>query len=124
MQVGKSAQSFPRVSVCLVFCGEAGSVPKDAQGPQLLHHKSPRFVSRQLTDNELEAGRNLNVQLRSELGYRDAVLTISGASMISSGSGSGNTVFYDAQSREDLASTPSPITTLPQGMSSTSRSGV
>ena len=75
------------------------------------------FVGRQLTDSELEAGRNL----RSELGYREAVRPVSGLSMMSSGSG--NTVFYDAQSREDLASTPSPVPPLAQGTASAGRNG-
>jgi hypothetical protein len=78
------------------------------------------FVGRQLTDSELEAGRNL----RSDLGYREAARPLSGVSMMSSGSArSGNTVFYDAQSREDLASTPSPVAPLPQGAASTGRNG-
>jgi len=81
------------------------------------------FAGRQLTD-VLEAGRSHDIQLRSEPSYRDAIHLISGVSIIDSGSARlGNTVFYDAQSREDLASTPSsPVPQLPQGMS-TGRSG-
>lgn len=85
---------------------------------------SPSLVGRQLTDNELEAGRNLNTQLRSEMGYRHGARPISGVSALSSASArSGNTVFYDAQSREDLSSTPPPVPPLPQGTASTGRSG-
>jgi len=85
---------------------------------------SPSLIGRQLTDNELEAGRSLNVQLRSETGHRHGVRPISGESALSSASArSGNTVFYDAQSREDLSSTPSPVPPLLQGAASTGRSG-
>ena len=84
------------------------------------------LLARQLTDNELEAGRSLNAQMRTEMGYRDGARPVSGASGLSTGSGrSGNTVFYDAQSREDVASTstPPPVPPLPQGTTSTGRSG-
>jgi len=85
---------------------------------------SPSLVGRQLTDNELEAGRSLNTQLRSEMGYRHGARPISGESALSLASArSGNTVFYDAPSREDLSSTPSPVPPLPQGTASTGRSG-
>jgi hypothetical protein len=99
--------------------------PKRRSGTPTTPSQKSSFVGRQLTDGELEAGRNLNVQLRSDLGYRDAVRPLSGVSMMSSGSArSGNTIFYDAQSREDLASMPSsPVPPLPQGMASTGRSG-
>ena len=128
VQVGKSAQSSPGsawaegIGVPSVL-RRSWLSPKRRSGTPTTPSQKSSFVSRHLTDNELEAGRSLNVQLRSELGYRDAVRPISGVSMMSSGSGSGNTVFYDAQSREDLASTPSPVTSLPQGIASTSRSG-
>jgi hypothetical protein len=96
--------------------------PRRRSGTPTTPSQKSSFLGRQLTDSELEAGRSLNVQLRSDLGYRDAVRPVSSASMMSSGSArSGNTVFYDAQSREDLASTPS--SPLPQGMASASRSG-
>jgi hypothetical protein len=93
---------------------------------RVLTTSSPKssFVEPQLTDGELEAGRNLNVQRRSDLGYRDPVHAILGVSVMSSGSArSGNTIFYDAQFRGDLASTPSPVPALPEGMASTGRSG-
>jgi hypothetical protein len=94
--------------------------PKRRSGTPTTASPKSSFFGRQLTDSELEAGRNL----RSELGYRDAARPLSGVSMMSSGSArSGNTVFYDAQSREDLASTPSPVLPLPQGAASTSRNG-
>jgi hypothetical protein len=87
--------------------------------------KSTSFLGRPLTDNEVEAGRSHNAQLRTEMGYREGVRPISGISAFSSGSArSGNTVFYDAPSRENLSSTPSPpVPSLPQGTGSTSRSG-
>ncbi|KAI0261169.1 hypothetical protein BC834DRAFT_972946 [Gloeopeniophorella convolvens] len=82
------------------------------------------FASRPLTDNELEAGRSLT-PLRTEMGYRDGLRPISGVSGLSTGSGrSGNTVFFDAQSGEDLAQSPPPVPPLPQGTASTGRSGV
>src|SRR5579863_2754486 len=74
--------------------------------------------------NEQEAGRSLNAQLRSEMGYHYGARPISGVSALSSASArSGNTVFYDAQSREDLSPTPSPVPPLPQGTASTGCSG-
>jgi len=80
------------------------------------------FAGRQLTD-VLEAGRSHDIQLRSEPSYRDAIHLISGVSIIDSGSARlGNTVFYDAQSREDLASMQSPVPPLPH-MASTGRNG-
>ena len=91
--------------------------PKRRSGTPTTASPKSSFVGRQLTDSELEAGRNL----RSDLGYREAVRPISGLSMMSSGSG--NTVFYDAQSREDVASTPSPVPPLVQGTASTGRNG-
>ena len=82
------------------------------------------LLARQLTDNELEAGRSLNAQLRAEMGYRDGARPVSGASGLSTGSArSGNTVFYDAQSHEDGSFTPPPVPPLPQGTASTGRSG-
>jgi len=78
---------------------------------------SPFLVGKQLTDNELEAGRILNSQLRSEMGYRH------GARPSSASTRSGNTVFYDAQSCEDMSSTPSPIPPPPQATTSTGHSG-
>ncbi|KAN0124148.1 hypothetical protein V8E53_015846 [Lactarius tabidus] len=90
--------------------------------PTTLSTKSS-LLTRGLTDNELEAGRSLNAQLRTEMGYRDGARPISGASGLSTGSArSGNTLFYDAQSREDVA-TPPPVPPLPQGTTSTGRSG-
>lgn len=81
------------------------------------------LLARQLTDNELEAGRSLNAQLRGEMGFRDDARPVSGVSGLSTGSArSGNTVFYDAQSREDMSFTP-PVPPLPQGTASTGRSG-
>jgi hypothetical protein len=75
-----------------------------------------------LTDNELEAGQSLNAPLRPEMGYRDGAHSISGVSGMSTGSArSGNTVLYDAQSREDVA-TPPPVPLLPQCTTSTGRS--
>lgn len=127
VQVGKSARSSPG-STWAEGIGVPNVLrrswlnPKRRSGTPTTPSQKSSFVGRQLTDGELEAGRNLNVQLRSDLGYRDAVRPLSGVSMMSSGSArSGNTVFYDAQSREDLASTPSPV--LLQGMASTGRSG-
>jgi hypothetical protein len=94
--------------------------PTRRSGTPTTASQKSSFVGRQLTDSELEAGRNL----RSDLGYRDAARPISGVSMMSSGSArSGNTVFYDAQSREDLASTPSPVPPIPQGTAPTGRNG-
>jgi hypothetical protein len=82
------------------------------------------LLARQLTDNELELGRSLNAQMRGEMGYREGARPVSGASGLSTGSGrSGNTVFYDAQSRDDATSTPPPVPPLPQGTTSTGRSG-
>ncbi|KAI9434361.1 hypothetical protein H4582DRAFT_1979281 [Lactarius indigo] len=81
------------------------------------------LLARQLTDNELEAGRSLNAQLRAEMGYRDGARPVSGVSGLSTGSArSGNTVFYDAQSREEVSFTPPPVPPLPQGTASTGRS--
>ncbi|KAH9063586.1 hypothetical protein EDB87DRAFT_1602476 [Lactarius vividus] len=77
------------------------------------------LLTRQLTDNELEAGRGL---LHTEMGYRDGARPVSGVSGLSTGSArSGNTVFYDAQSREEMPSPP-PVPPLPQGTASTGRS--
>ena len=83
------------------------------------------LLARPLTDNELQAGRSLNAQMRTELGYRDGARPVSGVSGLSTGSGrSGNTVFYDAQSREDVASRSTPLVPPPpQGTTSTGRSG-
>jgi hypothetical protein len=87
--------------------------------------KSSSLLARQLTDNELEAGRSLNAQLRSEMGYREGARPVSGVSGLSTGSArSGNTVFYDAQSREDVSFTPPPVPPLPQGTTSTGRSAL
>jgi hypothetical protein len=129
VHVGKSAQSSPG-SAWAEGIGMPSVLrrswlnPRRRSGTPTTPSQKSSFVGRQLTDGELEAGRNLNVQLRSDLGYRDAVRPLSGVSMMSSGSArSGNTVFYDAQSREDLASIPSPVHPLPQGMASTGRSG-
>jgi hypothetical protein len=127
VQVGKSAQSSP-VSTWAEGIGVPSVLrrswlnPKRRSGTATTPSQKSSFIGRQLTDGELEAGRNLNVQLRSDLGFRDAVRPLSGVSMMSSGSArSGNTVFYDAQSREDLGSVPpSPS---PPGMASTSRGG-
>ncbi|KAH9985671.1 hypothetical protein BJV74DRAFT_886229 [Russula compacta] len=83
------------------------------------------FLGRQLTDNELEAGRNHSAQMRSEMGYREGARPISSVSAMSTTSG--NTLFYDAQSREDLSSLPPPVPPvppLPQGTASTGRSGL
>ncbi|KAH9050349.1 hypothetical protein EDB83DRAFT_1370116 [Lactarius deliciosus] len=80
------------------------------------------LLARQLTDNELEAGRSLNAQLHAEMGYRDGARPVSGVSGLSTGSArSGNTVFYDAQSRDDVSFTPPPVPPLPQGTASTGR---
>ncbi|KAH9168668.1 hypothetical protein EDB89DRAFT_2245077 [Lactarius sanguifluus] len=80
------------------------------------------LLARQLTDNELEAGRSLNAQLHTEMGYRDGARPVSGVSGLSTGSArSGNTVFYDAQSRDDVSFTPPPVPPLPQGTASTGR---
>ncbi|KAI0246792.1 hypothetical protein BJV78DRAFT_1157633 [Lactifluus subvellereus] len=82
------------------------------------------FFGRQLTDNELEVGRGLNLQLRSEMSHRDGARPISGVSALSAVSArSGNTVFYDASSREDVSSPPPPVPPLPQGTASTGRNG-
>jgi hypothetical protein len=79
---------------------------------------SPSLIARPLTDNELEAGRSLSAQLRSGTGQRPDPRPISGVSALSSASArSGNTVFYDAQSREELSPTP-----LLQGAAATGRS--
>jgi hypothetical protein len=125
VQVGKSAQSSPG-STWAEGIGLPSVLrrswlnPRRRSGTATTPSQKSSFVGRQLTDNELEAGRALNVQHRSDPGYRGAVRPISGVSMMSSGSArSGNTIFYDAQSREDLASAPS--SPLPQGMASTGR---
>jgi hypothetical protein len=82
------------------------------------------LVARQLTDTELEAGRTLNAELRSEMGYRSDARPISGVSAFSTGSArSGNTLFYDAQSRDDLSPSPSSAPPIPQGTTSTGRNG-
>jgi hypothetical protein len=82
------------------------------------------LVARQLTDTELEAGRTLNASLRSEMGYRNGARPISGVSALSTGSArSGNTIFYDAQSRDDLSPSPSSAPPIPQGTASTGRTG-
>jgi hypothetical protein len=82
------------------------------------------LVARQLTDSELEVGRTLNAQLHSETAYRNGGRPISGVSAFSASSArSGNTIFYDAQSREDLSSSPSSPPPIPQGTASTGRSG-
>ncbi|KAI9452523.1 hypothetical protein F5148DRAFT_1331069 [Russula earlei] len=90
-------------------------------------NSSPKssLIGRQLTDTELEAGRSLSAQLPSEMGYRDAsARPLSGVSAMSTGSGrSGNTVFYDAQSREESSPTPPSGPPNPQSTSSNSRSG-
>jgi hypothetical protein len=86
--------------------------PKRRSGTRTTPSQKSSYVGRQLTDSELEAGRNLNVQLRLELGYRDAVRLISNVSVmlrLRQVRDSGNTVLYDAQAHEDLASTPSPV---------------
>ena len=82
------------------------------------------FLGRQLTDNELEAGRNHSAQMRSEMGYREGARPISSVSAMSTTSG--NTLFYDAQSREDLSTPPPvpPLPPLPLGTASTGRSGL
>jgi hypothetical protein len=119
VQVGKSTQSSTWAEGIGMpnILRRSWLNPKRSGSPTTPSQKSS-FVGRQLTDNELEAGRNL----RSELGYRDAVRPISGVSMMSSGSArSGNTVFYDAQSREDLTPTPPHVPPLPQGPASTGR---
>ena len=128
VQVGTSVQSSPG-STWAEGIGVPSILrrswlnPRRRSGTATTPSQKSSFVGRQLTDSELEAGRVLNVHLRSDLGYRDAVRPISGVSMMSSGSArSGNTIFYDAQSREDLASAPSsPVPPLVQGMASTSR---
>jgi hypothetical protein len=100
--------------------------PRRRSGTPTSSSPMSSVVGRQLTDNELEAGRSLNSQLRSEMGYRDGARPVSGVSAFSAASArSGNTLFYDAQSREDLSSTlpPPPVPPLPQGMASTSRGG-
>ena len=117
VQVGKSTQSSSSWAEGIGMPGilrRSWLNPKRSGTPTTPSQKSS-FVGRQLTDNELEAGRSL----RSELGYRDAVRPISGVSMMSSGSG--NTVFYDAQSREDLTPTPPAAPPLLQGSASTGR---
>ena len=94
--------------------------PRRSNTPTTLSNKSS-LLTRQLTDNELEVGRSLNAQLRTEMGYRDGPRPISG---VSTGSArSGNTMYFDAQSRDDVASTPPPVPPLPQGTTSTGRSG-
>jgi hypothetical protein len=116
VQVDKSAQS--RVPGCTVSCGKQETL----RDPNYSITKSS-FVGHQFTDSELETGRTPNVQ-HSGLGYNDAVRLILGVNMMSSGSArSGDTVFYDGQTREDLASIPSPVPPLPQGMASIGRSG-
>lgn len=121
VQVGKSAQSSP-VSTWAEGIGVPSVLrrswlnPMRRSGTATTPSQKSSFVGRQLTDGELEAGRALNVQHRSD----PTVRPLSGVSMMSSGSArSGNTIFYDAQSREDLASPPS--SPLPQGMASTGR---
>jgi hypothetical protein len=63
---------------------QVGKVPSHLVQPGPRVSACPASCRRQLTDGELEAGRNLNAQLRSELGYRDGVRPISGVRMISS----------------------------------------
>ena len=130
VQVGKSTQSSP-ASTWAEGIGVPGILrrswlsPKRRSGTPTTTSQKSSFLGRQLTDSELEAGRNLNVQLRSEPGQHDLTRPLSGVSMMSTGSArSGNTVFYDAQSREDLASAPSsPVPPLPQYTASTGRNG-
>jgi hypothetical protein len=65
--------------------------------------------------------------MRGEMGYRDGARPVSRESGVSLGTGfgrSGNTVFYDAQSREDAASASPPVPLLPQGTTSTGRVAV
>jgi hypothetical protein len=125
VQVGKSTESSPGTSWAEgigmpSILRRSWLNPTRRSGTPTTASPKSSFFGRQLTDSELEAGRNL----RSELGYRDAARPQSGVSMMSSGSArSGNTVFYDAQSREDLASTPSPVLLPPQGAASTGRNG-
>jgi hypothetical protein len=131
VQVGRSGQSSPgstwaeAIGVPSVLRRSWLNPMRRSGTPTTTSQKSS-FIGRQLTDNELEAGRSLNVRRRSELGYRDAARPLSGGSMMSTGSArtSGDTVFYDARSREDLASAPSsPVHPHPQGTTSTGRNG-
>ncbi|KAH9046126.1 hypothetical protein EDB84DRAFT_1467770 [Lactarius hengduanensis] len=85
------------------------AVPSSSSGthPTTTPSTKSSLLARQLTDNELEAGRSLNAQLHAEMGYRDGARPVSGVSGLSTGSArSGNTVFYDAQSRDDVSFTP------------------
>jgi hypothetical protein len=128
VQVGQSSQSSSRPSWPIGIPNilrRSWLNPKPrSTTPSASSLKSTSFIARQLTDNEVEAGRNHNAQLRTEMSYRNGVRPISGISAFSSGSArSGNTVFYDATSRENLSSTPSPpVPPLPHGTTSTSRS--
>jgi hypothetical protein len=83
------------------------------------------FIGRRLTDNKVE-GRSLNSHLRLEMDYRDGARPLSAVSASNTGSArSGNIISYDAPSRENKSSTPSPVPEplLPQSKVSTGRSG-
>ncbi len=73
MQVGKTAQSSPGsawaegIGVPSVL-RRSWLHPKRRSGTPNIPSQKSSFAGRQLTDSELEAGRNLNVQLHSELG--------------------------------------------------------
>ena len=129
VQVGQSAQSSPGTT-----WSESLGIPNILRRSWLNPQRrsatpttsSPKssLVGRQLTDSELEAGRSLSAQMRAETGYRDGTRPISGVSVLSTGSArSGNTIFYDAQSREDLSPTPPFVPPILQGTASTGRSG-
>ena len=100
-----------------------GWLGKSRSATPTTHSTQSSLLARQLTDSELEVGRSHNAALRTEMGYRDGVRPVSGISGLSTGSArSGNTIFYDAQSRDEASFTPPPVPPLPQGTTSTGRS--
>ena len=57
------------------------------------------LLTRKLADNELEAGRSVNVELRARMGYRSVARPVSGPSGLSTCSATSvNTFLYEAQS--------------------------
>ena len=119
-----SGQSWPEALGIPSTLRRSWLSPKPRSATPSTPSTKSSLLSRQLTDNELELGRSLNAQMRGEMGYREGPRPISGVSGLSTGLGkSGNTVFYDAQSRDDVASIPPPVPPLSQGTTSTGRSG-
>ncbi|KAH8984390.1 hypothetical protein EDB86DRAFT_154442 [Lactarius hatsudake] len=114
----------PRPSGYPASCDGAGSALGRDQPPQQPPRRQNRRCSRgsSLTTSWRPDAVSMR-KLHAEMGYRDGARPVSGVSGLSTGSArSGNTVFYDAQSRDDVSFTPPPVPPLPQGTASTGRS--